>query len=1475
MKIMHKKKIFLITAAIILSMFAAKAQTPGGVNNAGYTWAAWLTPDSYNSGTWTNLWTGTGSVGNFAGATTAPAKLNTGGYNFHPAVYFTKSGSGIGSSGAPNQLFSNGAYSMGSGDNVTMFFVLRRTVTDYWDCLFGLGNRDVYNQMSWRSSSNQNLSAYWGSTSERNLGSVSAGIFVMDNANISASNAMNIYKNGTLSTAQATQWNGSTNRGDGKVALGGGRNDTRFYGYRGHIQEFIMLKKSGNGHLDAVDIQKIHSYLALKYGLKLENSDNYIASDGTSVWTRDAAYNAHIFGIGRDNASSLFQKQSVSATDQQTTMFIGNKLETLNSQNNASLGDKEFLVLGSNGATGILPANIPGGTQYENGDITGTGLNYQSSAIYKAQLTNLSSMEVKLKLNLDYLYVFVSKDGNFTPSQTKIYPVNQVDHIATIDINQEYKYIRYAGFSTGPGGVSSNLKLWLRADDLSSLTIQNLPLSDPKLTNYPFPVVNGEAPAVQEWRDLLRGQTYSWAAGPASAIHRIPVYEPDNLMMNYHPSVRFWASGSSYAAYLSNPNGILTTKQPAAAGNYHTAYFVTSHNFNTHDWGYTMMFGNVNPIGNYDGPGYSMLRTSNKIVGRFRTVGSQVEGSQHLFNIGATSINGFFQVDNKMLFRFNGKEDYGSPNISFGTFDMRAASTLAIGYDEDRAMMGVMSEVIIFEKQLSTDETRKLESYLAIKYGVTLQPSNTSTNRFDYQLSDGSTFWRGDVPTSDPTYGKYATFYNNVAAVIRDDAAKLNNTQSQSTNAGSILHMGVAGEKLGSKFNVAELPNDKEVVVWGSNSEEGVESVTRGPCNDFEYIFKKKWLVRKITKGNRSIAMLVGAKDNSGNYLGSSVSAAISAMYQGLASGHDVSMLVADSPEKLVPNGDFKVIPMKYIDGEQQCTYIFNDSCTYITFGYKQTINGCYADVEFEGTKTYNWNTQWTSQNYNLNGAGEKTISKTQVDLGDNVKVSTKVVYDNSVRANNRYPSSVSSPRNALQIQRRYGTVTVSKVTTTIEFNTPVSPEFFISGLDSRDRQYDQVIITAECPGSVAIPRLMYASNESSSTYQISGNKASVTKNRSASATDRNGTLNVSFDNCVTKLVIEYIIHRDRVTSSVQDIFISPITLRKGLRSPSFNEDGLSFTKQVNKHDVTTCETVEYTFRIGNTNKAAKYAHFTDVLPDKMKWKVESVGLDMINASNNSLKLNSYGGTNTLDIDSLLVPCTSQTLFKATAVFDEDTPTETYANRAVITYERINEENQLEDHILKSEDAERKDTLTRVNVTWEERYDTVKSVAVPSPSRYAAKREVTVTLKVTNPNATNVNLTHLYLNWDAGFKYVSGSYTGVSDSKVIPESSDSTVLLIGGTDESLGFNLPNGESVFSFRLLAPDKNDLEYEIDEDTGLPTTEVIPLNVSYLFTSEGDNLCVLESISGLLGEVFIPYGGSKTHIIVNKHVSTKVSK
>lgn len=459
----------------------------------------------------------------------------------------------------------------------------------------------------------------------------------------------------------------------------------------------------------------------------------------------------------------------------------------------------------------------------------------------------------------------------------------------------------------------------------------------------------GTVPAVSEWNDLVRGHKYTYADGGTAAAHRIPVFKKNSPEMNYYPAVQFWVSQNSYSASLSNAATNVMPWDTPPDGK-HTAYFLVNNDFGTNNWIYPMAFGKtvINAGSVIPRPGYGIEKmtsgsSNGNVVGRFRLSNTETSGSLNLFEAGATSILGYQTrtknsgSNNNSYFRFNGKEDNSATAPSSGdrTFNWTGVdftsggSTLGSGYAHNRTIAGVMSEAILFDRQLTGDETQLLESYMALKYGVTLYPSNTATNRFDYILSNGIPIWPGNVSSS----LIFAVFYNNISAIIRDDAARLHNRHSHSTNVGSILHMGVAGTKLSTDGSeLGDLDQDEIAVVSGNDGALGNTHISDpNECGDFTDRFNRKWLIHK-TNNDRPIALLIGAQNNAALTIGNDPNV-FADYYTKLTAGYDVSLIVADSPANIEAGIYKAVIPMSYINGEHQCNYTFTENDTYITFG--------------------------------------------------------------------------------------------------------------------------------------------------------------------------------------------------------------------------------------------------------------------------------------------------------------------------------------------------------------------------------------------------------------------------------------------------------------------------------------------------------------------------------------------------------------
>jgi uncharacterized repeat protein (TIGR02543 family) len=1470
MNIMNNKKginLFAIAAIFLLTVTArnvtAQQQRPGNISTNS-TLIGWFTPDNYQNGTWTNRITTAGTIGNLTQPSTwtaTPPNITIG--NFHPAVMFRPTVY----TSAPHRMISENNFTIGTADAFT-FILVYKPQTPTWDDanilnFYDFDNDDSYDRknISYASSGSDVLSTYWPNNQQRSAhGDVPSGttqLVTIDNNN---STAVLRYLGGTYlgydGSAQGTANN--------KLVIGSSRNNLATVGRRsftGDIQELVILKRNdkvtypylSSGSLD--DLDRIHSYLAIKYGIVMPaNYLNYLASDATTVvWDKafDTAYNNHIFGIARDDGYGLYQKQSQSASYPLLTVFVGNSLATLNSGNSSGkLDDGVYAMFGSNGGnlsstvTLSTPLPTPGSTP---------AVNYRKDLMYRVQLTGTSTLKLKFKSGTGALpeYMLISMDPTFPPGSTQV-----ISTAGTVEGEvRNGSYIAFGGHKTestdGPGGVGgSNLKLWLRADDAASIVTELLTAGSGKLRDYPTADAPTGAivPAVSEWRDDVRGQTYSYAMGGTGDSHLEPVYQPSNYMTNYHPALRYWGTGISRSTWLGNTStNVFSEQRPVR----HSAFFLVNNDFGTNDWVYTMMFGSAER-GSYRGPGYGVQKNGNIIVGRFRTSSTEGTGSVDLFKTGATSILGYHHNwpsgtggtgNSSVKFRFNGLEDSISGIVN-GNIGLNQASMIGPGYEDNRVIQGVISEVILYNGALSQANLQRIESYLALKYGITLtpRPKGGQAQKFDYIFSDNRMLWNGTAGAGTI----WDTYYHRVAAVIRDDDAGLHNRQSHSTNVGSILHMGVAGSRLGSNADLGDFASDTEAVIWGDNNGIGTPAADIDPngCGDFSNVFNRRWLVHKRTEGNRPIRMLVGAQNNSGNQLGND--AGTTDLFNKLANNYSVYMIVADSAEKLTPGhskyGQFTaVVPMQFLDGEQQCSYTFSDSITYITFGYKIKTVGCAEVAAFEGVKTFNW-TQWTRQTY-------ATLTKGAVDLGDGVRVeNTTVTYDLGVTAPANYPSVTSSPvAGSLYLQRRNGALGASKVTVTINLNTPVRPEFSIYDIDGYYGRFEKITVRGSCNSGGVSPTLSYAGNPTTSYYTISGNTATANVRKNLSPTDKNGQLNVSFSEGITQIVIEFAITNQMQVSTTHNLIISPIRFRQVPPPPPINEDGLSFTKEVNKRDISTCEPVEYSFYIRNVNCDGKFVNFRDTLPVGMKWTV--VGLSV---PGSQIKFNSYEGSAVLHIDSLYVPGAGEQKVMATAVIDESAVpvgnTRQFDNDAWIKYEQI-VSNIPYNRLLQSVDRETLAKETWFNAIGGHRQDTVRSIILTSVNKYSADSTVAIVITVKNPAGNDaIPESYLDVNFDAGFTYVVGSFSSsVSGTEVA--SSAGSLSIAGNSGGTAGFEIPAGESTYAFKLKAPTLANL---VKEATG----EISPLQIEYIFTSSTTDPCIISGMVDVSGTHELPY-------------------
>lgn len=187
---------------------------------------------------------------------------------------------------------------------------------------------------------------------------------------------------------------------------------------RGPAAELIGYTSS----ITATERQKIHSYLAIKYGTTL--TTNLLSTTGTTIFTTAAPYANNIIGIGRDDAEALYQKQS--HNDDDSVRFY---LATLAATNNTNTGtfssDVSYFVSGAN--TGKLQSTPAAVLEIP----ASCGVFHRLEREWKVTKTNFSGtiqMDVKLSsaslpgsVTVSQLCLLVDDDGDFSNGGTTCY----------------------------------------------------------------------------------------------------------------------------------------------------------------------------------------------------------------------------------------------------------------------------------------------------------------------------------------------------------------------------------------------------------------------------------------------------------------------------------------------------------------------------------------------------------------------------------------------------------------------------------------------------------------------------------------------------------------------------------------------------------------------------------------------------------------------------------------------------------------------------------------------------------------------------------------------------------------------------------------------------------------------------------------------------------------------------------------------
>jgi hypothetical protein len=112
------------------------------------------------------------------------------------------------------------------------------------------------------------------------------------------------------------------------------------------------------------------------------------------------------------------------------------------------------------------------------------------------------------------------------------------------------------------------------------------------------------------------------------------------------------------------------------------------------------------------------------------------------------------------------------------------------------AYHGLVPEIIVFNRNVSFNERLRVESYLAIKYGISLNQEIP----VNYLNSRGEIIWNADLNSG---------FHNNIAGVGRDETSGLNQLVSESLQTPGLMKIGLTGQV-----------QDNFFLIWGDDNGE-------------------------------------------------------------------------------------------------------------------------------------------------------------------------------------------------------------------------------------------------------------------------------------------------------------------------------------------------------------------------------------------------------------------------------------------------------------------------------------------------------------------------------------------------------------------------------------------------------------------------------------------------------------------------------
>jgi large repetitive protein len=911
--------------------------------------------------------------------------------------------------------------------------------------------------------------------------------------------------------------------------------------FLGDIQEMIIYKTgtptTDGGPMNVTDVQKIQSYLGIKYGVTLAH--DYLSGAGVKVWdkTANATYHNNVFGIARDDCQQLLQKQSKSS-DENGLVTIS--LATIAATNIANTGvfsaDKSFEMIGDNG----LSDNYA--TAYTPNSYTPIGSYSRMTRVWKvAETGTIGTITVGIPSGK---HLLISNDPTFATGVTEKLLTNDGNGnmTATFDFTNSNQYFTFGDEKLAPGCVTTGLQYW-----------------------YDAGVSVTGTSSVTTWKD--RNNNFTLAKNNTGTV----TLSSGDAKSNFNPYVLF--PSNAHMTGVVNPTAlgrlhtsfVVAQKDANIDGTYNHAFRfgAGAGGFVTHDFalGTVINGGNHQPVHHWLSKGTT--------VNRFNTAYNVNFGDVGLYGGRITAITG---TGNKDV-SFNGNTVTYSDNI---TGDINANMQIGgSGY----GMQGRIPEVVYYNVALSTLDREKVDSYMGIKYGLTLD--------HDYYSGGGVKVW-------DKTAN--ATYHNHVFGIARDDCQGLHQRQSNSVLE-NMIAVGIDNNIAATNLtNTGAFNKNKAFLMIGDNNvaEGDLTTLTSGDCTP-----------ESVDKVTSRIWQAVETDSVE------SVKVSVDLSAYGFSANYPVYMQVSPTASF----ASYSNVIMTKVGANYEANYDFNGTKFFRFAGNTNPpANACTGD------KIYEWNTFPSFWNW-----GQTSRTTTIGDQTFTVTISdpNSVIYAPTV-----YPVG-QFWWNHIFIPRYDANGTNNKITTKIVMSKPAYKASF--EIFDMDEYYgkDVVKVYGKLAGSTVNPKFTFPNP---TALSANGNKVSATTG--VWDISARGRVFVNFNSPVDEIYVEYTKDNGWFFKSYQDIRIKNIDVTcKPFVPEEPVKDNVYIAKQVATANPKIDEAFTYKFIVKNLDCEEKTINFTDLLPSGLKWVDSTLSTALSYAS-----VNTYGGSNSLVMNGVTVP---------------------------------------------------------------------------------------------------------------------------------------------------------------------------------------------------------------------------------------------